>query len=267
MGYKNQYKANRLPELAISTLKSMRQDGIALLCTLHLASSEKADRCIDLLRTSAREYYRTPRAKCTAWSYFTPLQSKKPKSINSHPIICGLEIYTTKAALQSQLDDPVYFQRYHEIVRQENLYAKPEELVAWYPAGGFLARGLSACGENDGVLVSVTRMTAKKSFDDLMGILRPFIDWVTETEPDVLTYAIFSRPKAPRKLLLIVRYKDRKALKGHLEAPEHTNVVEKLSKALESNITQSTTLWQEVPDSFVSDRTADGKSREISTKL
>lgn len=66
----------------------------------------------------------------------------------------------------------MYFQRYHEIVKQENLYAKPEELVAWYPAGGYLARDSSADGEEEGVLVSVTRMTAKRSFDDLMGILR-----------------------------------------------------------------------------------------------
>ncbi|KAI7260420.1 hypothetical protein KC343_g4200 [Hortaea werneckii] len=245
----------------------MGQDGIALFCTLHPASSEKAERCIDLLRTSAREYYRTSRANCTAWSYFTPLQPKKPNSIANLPIICGLEIYTTKAALQSQVDDPVYFQRYHEIVKQENLYAKPEELVAWYPAGGFLARDSSARGGEDGVLVSITRMTAKKLFDDLMRILRPFVNWVTETEPDVLTYAIFGRPKAPRELLLIVRYKDREALKGHLEAPEHTDVVEKLSKALESDITKSTTLWQEVPDSFVNNGIGDGQSKETSAKL
>ncbi|KAI7238430.1 hypothetical protein KC330_g2543 [Hortaea werneckii] len=241
----------------------MRQDGIALFCTLHPASSEKAERCINLLRTSAREYYRTPRANCTAWSYFTPLQPKKANSVANSPAICGLEIYTTKAALQSQVDDPVYFQRYHEIVKQENLYAKPEELVAWYPAGGFLARDSSA----DGVLVSVTRMTAKRSFDDLMAILRSFVDWVTETEADVLTYAIFSRPKAPRELLLVVRYKDRKALKGHLEAPEHTDIVEKLSKALENDIAHSTTLWQEVSDSFVSDETVNGINRGASTKL
>ncbi|RMY49784.1 hypothetical protein D0865_07289 [Hortaea werneckii] len=248
-------------------LTNMGQDGIALFCTLHPASSEKAERCINLLRTSAREYYRKPRANCTAWLYFTPLQPKKANSIANHPVICGLEIYTTKAALQSQVDDPVYFQRYHEIVKQENLYAKPEELVAWYPAGGFQARYSSANGEEVGVLVSVTRMTAKRSFDDLMGILRPFVDWVTETEPHVLTYAIFNRPKAPTELLLVVRYKDRKALKGHLEAPEHTDVVDKLSKALESDITQSTTLWQEVPDSFVNDGIGDGKSRESSAKL
>ncbi|RMX92715.1 hypothetical protein D0868_13259 [Hortaea werneckii] len=203
-------------------------DGIALFCTLHPASSEKAERCINLLRTSAREYYRTPRAKCTAWSYFIPLQPNRANSIANPPVICGLEIYTTKAALQSQVDDPVYFQRYHEIVKQEDLYAKPEELVAWYPAGGFQARDSSVDGEEDRVLVSVTRMTAKRSFDDLIGILRPFVDWVTKSEPDVLTYAIFGRPKAPRELLLVVRYKDRKALKGHLEAPEHTDVVEKL---------------------------------------
>ncbi|RMX71646.1 hypothetical protein D0869_15423 [Hortaea werneckii] len=204
-------------------------DGIALFCTLHPASSEKAERCINLLRTSAREYYRTPRAKCTAWSYFIPLQPNRANSIANPPVICGLEIYTTKAALQSQVDDPVYFQRYHEIVKQEDLYAKPEELVAWYPAGGFQARDSSVDGEEDRVLVSVTRMTAKRSFDDLIGILRPFVDWVTKSEPDVLTYAIFGRPKAPRELLLVVRYKDRKALKGHLEAPEHTDVVEKLT--------------------------------------
>ncbi|KAI7286931.1 hypothetical protein KC345_g915 [Hortaea werneckii] len=245
----------------------MGQDGIALFCTLHPASSEKAERCISLLRTSAREYYRTPRANCTAWSYFTPLQPQKPNSTAKPPVICGLEIYTTKAALQSQVDDPVYFQRYHEIVKQENLYAQPEELVAWYPTGGFLARDSSADEKEDGFLVSVTRMPAKKSFDDLIRILRPFIDWVTETEPDVLTYAIFSRPKAPRQSLLIVRYKDRKALKGHLEAPEHTEVVARLSKALESDITHSTTLWQEVPDSFVSNGIEDVKSRDISTKL
>ncbi|RMY27922.1 hypothetical protein D0866_09798 [Hortaea werneckii] len=140
--------------------------------------------CIDLLRISAREYYRALRANCTAWSYLTPLQPKKANSVSNPPAICGLEIYTTKAALQSQVDDPVYFQRYHEIVKQENLYAKPEELVAWYPA-----------------------------------------DWVTKTELGILTYAIFNRPKAPRELLLIVRYKGRKALKRHLEAPEHTDVV------------------------------------------
>ncbi|RMY60556.1 hypothetical protein D0865_01460 [Hortaea werneckii] len=181
--------------------------------------------CINLLRTSAREYYRKPRANCTAWSYFTPSPPKKANSVANPPVICGLEIYTTKAALQSQVDDPVYFQRYHEIVKKENLYAKPEELVAWYPAGGFLARDSSADREEEAVLVSVTRMTARRSFDGLMGILRPFVDWVTKSEPDVLTYAIFGRPKAPRELLLVVRYKDRKALKGHLEAPEHTDVV------------------------------------------
>ena len=44
-------------------------------------------------------------------------------------------------------------------------------------------------------------------------------------EPDVLTYATFTRPKAPEEILLVVRYKDTKALKGHSVAPEHQELV------------------------------------------
>ena len=54
---------------------------------------------------------------------------------------------------------------------------------------------------------------------------RPFATWVTDNEPGVLTYAILTRPKAPKELLLFVRYADRKALKGHNEAPEHVEIV------------------------------------------
>lgn len=154
----------------MSSTRSLKH--ILAASLLHHTSKRLREQCIHLLRNSAREYYRTPRANCTAWSYFTPLQPKKANSIANPPTICGLEIYTTKAALQSQVDDPVYFQRYHEIVKQEGLYAKPEELAAWYPAGGFIARDSSADGEENGVLVSVTRMTAKRSLDDLIGILR-----------------------------------------------------------------------------------------------
>lgn len=43
-------------------------------------------------------------------------------------------------------------------------------------------------------------------------------------EPDVLTYAAFTRPKAPKEVVLFVRYKDTKALKAHSIAPEHQDV-------------------------------------------
>jgi hypothetical protein len=70
----------------------------------------------------------------------------------------GLEIYTSKQALQAQIDDPVFFQPYHELVRREDLYAKPEELVAWYLAAGFVSRQSGAQPFGGGVLISVSKM-------------------------------------------------------------------------------------------------------------
>ena len=128
--------------------------------TLPTQNSRSAQ-CLDLLRHNAREYYRKPQAKCTTWSYFTAFPPPKDGS-NAKPTIGGLEIYTEKSALQSQVNDPVYFQSYHETVKQEGLYEKPEELVAWYQAAGFVARESS--GKQDGkggVLISVTKMVAR----------------------------------------------------------------------------------------------------------
>ena len=78
----------------------------------------------------------------------------------------GLEIYKSKAALQRQVDDPVYFQSYHDTVKRDSLYAKPEELVAWYFATGFVAR--EANGETvSKPLISVTNMTCRDRNDVL----------------------------------------------------------------------------------------------------
>ena len=54
---------------------------------------------------------------------------------------------------------------------------------------------------------------------------RPFATWVHANEPGVLTYALFTRPKAPNELLLFVRYADVAALKGHSNAPEHVAIL------------------------------------------
>jgi len=224
-------------------------DNIALFCTLRPESQAKQERCLDLLRHSAREYYRSPQAKCTTWSYFTPFPPPKSGSTKP-PIIGGLEIYTSKSALQSQINDPVYFQSYHDTVKRESLYSKPEELVGWYLTAGFIARGTNA-EPFGGVLISVTRMVCKNRAD-VLDFMKPFGQWVRTNEPGVLTYAIFTRPKAPKEILLFVRYEDAKALKGHSVAPEHKVVVEKLGEMLENDISKTTTLWQEVADSFVS---------------
>ncbi|KAK3115256.1 hypothetical protein LTR53_005576 [Teratosphaeriaceae sp. CCFEE 6253] len=128
-------------------------DGIALLCMLYPETASKQERCLDMLKRNAREYYHQPKAKCTAWSYFVPFKTKP----GDQPIIGGLEIYTSKAALQSQVDDPVYFQPYHATVKKESLYSKPEELVGWYQTAGFVSRGAGS-KEGEGVLISVTKM-------------------------------------------------------------------------------------------------------------
>ncbi|KAK5732942.1 hypothetical protein LTR17_010075 [Elasticomyces elasticus] len=217
-------------------------DGIALLCMLYPGSAPKQERCLDILQSNAREYYRQPSAKCTTWSYFQPLKPSK------QPVIGGLEIYTSKAALQAQLNDTVYFQPYHETVRRESLYSKPEELVAWYQTAGFVARGKGS-KEGEGVLISITKMECKDR-QEVVDVLQGFVTWVEENEPGVLTYAIFTRPKAVNEVLLFVRYADSKALKSHAEAPEHVEVVKALAAHQKSNTTQ---MWKEVRDSFVSD--------------
>lgn len=196
----------------------MPDGGIALYCQLYPGSQEKQQRCLDLLQHSAREYYRSPQAKCTTWSYFTTL---KP-SVNQHEI-GGLEVYTSKAALSAQTDDPVFFQKYHDIVKKEDLYEKPETLTAWYQAGGFLARDSAAMPYGRGVLVSASHLACKDR-DKVLEHLVAFEGWVHGSEPGVLTYAIMTRPKAPNEILIVVRYNGGKAMNSHDQAPEHLAV-------------------------------------------
>lgn len=80
-----------------------------------------------------------------------------------------MEVYTEKAALKRQLSHPG-FKHYHEVVKNEDLYAQPEELTAWYPTAGFLAREKTAPG---GVIV-MTAMFHLKSGGDREKILKVF---------------------------------------------------------------------------------------------
>nr|OQO24185.1 hypothetical protein B0A51_07823 [Rachicladosporium sp. CCFEE 5018] len=197
-------------------------DHIALLCTLHPASQEKRER-----------YYTKPSAKCIAWSYFTPA-AKLTLDATSFPLV-GMEVYTDKAALQAQVDDTEHFQPYHATVKREELYAKPEELQSWCLDCGFIGRGLGQTKSGKGTLVSVSRLVCK----DVAGAwkvldgLREFSKWVEREEPGVLSYGVFTRPKAPTEVLLWVRAAQ-KLMGPHLD----------LKKT-------ETTVWREVEDSFV----------------
>ena len=44
---------------------------------------------------------------------------------------------------------------------------------------------------------------------------RSFAEWVKENEPDVLTYSLMIRPKAPNEILMFERFRDVNALAGH----------------------------------------------------
>ena len=55
--------------------------------------------------------------------------------------------------------------------------------------------------------------------------IRQFALWVRKNEPGVLTYAGFTRPKAPKEIFLFVRYKEKNAMIGHNKAPEHQDAV------------------------------------------
>ncbi|KYG45895.1 hypothetical protein M433DRAFT_154027 [Acidomyces richmondensis BFW] len=223
-------------------------DQIALLCLLQPASLAKQERCLDLLRRAARLYYRGPESQCTAWTYFLPYPS--PKTQGDELIIGGLEIYTSKTALQAQLEDPVFFQPYHDTVKREGLYRHPEELVAWYYAAGFVARGEHS-ERSLSALISVSRMICSDK-TQVLDLLGRFSVWVKDNEPDVLTYVAFQRPKAPKDVLLFVRYRDDHAMKAHSAASEHVQIVKQLSKLLEGNLGKGTTIWKEIEESFVS---------------
>lgn len=64
----------------------------------------------------------------------------------------------------------MYFQSYHEAVKREGLYEKPEELVAWYFADGFVAREADALPFGS-ALVSVTRMVCRDR-EEVFGMMK-----------------------------------------------------------------------------------------------
>ncbi|KXT14672.1 hypothetical protein AC579_6402 [Pseudocercospora musae] len=226
----------------------MSSNGVALLCKLYPKSARKSERVLELLGRGAREYYRKPEAHCSTWCYFTP---SSPKT-NDDLVIAGLEVYDRRSALQAQVDDPEYFQAYHQAVKAEDLYAKGEELVAWYQTSGFLAREQHSIPFG-GCLVFLTKLICKDR-DEVLKLLDDFVPFVRAQEPEILTYALFTRPKAPKEVLLFGRCIDEKAAHAHSVTSQHTAVVEKLVKLVENDLATSTSMWHEVDDSFVSNK-------------
>lgn len=141
---------------------------IALICFLYPSSEDKQSTVTSHLQSASRDYYRQPSSLCTTWSYFTittrkgglyqslstsfPAKSESPKLL-----IGGVEIYTDKSALSTQMEKP-WFKEFARKAKDESWYqeGKGEEMKVWEPAGGFVSRkGREEGGEGTIVILAV----------------------------------------------------------------------------------------------------------------
>jgi quinol monooxygenase YgiN len=137
------------------------------------------------------------------------------------PIIGGVEIYTSAEALSTVQKSPE-FNAYHSAISSADLYAKPEDLVAWYPAGGFVARPHETETKKAGIVI-LAKFIVKDGVENttkLVEVMGKFCDWVRDNEPGTLTYTVMTRPKAPNEVLMFERYLDLAALGRHGKTAE-----------------------------------------------
>jgi quinol monooxygenase YgiN len=135
-------------------------------------------------------------------------------------------MYTSKAALQDQLNDTTFFQPFEKIVKDQQLCDKKETMVAWYLAAGFLTRSQEVSVGGGRVVVRVYQMTCAGSGekDAVVKGLGEFAGWSRESDSGVLTFAVFTRKKAEREVLVYVRYRDEGAMRRIEERPERQNI-------------------------------------------
>jgi hypothetical protein len=197
---------------------------IALFVTMHPASPSAQSTLLTNLRQGARDYYRLPSSRCTAWSYLLPLTSRGSK--DDAPVIAGLEIYTNKSALQEQLNDTTFFQPFEKMVSDEKLYAKEASMTAWYLATGFVSRSQEKDSGGNGVVVKVHQMTCAGTGEKEAVVkgLGEFAGWSRGSDSGLLTFAVFTRKKAEREVLVYVRFRD-ESCRWRIEGrPEWLNI-------------------------------------------
>lgn len=145
------------------------------------------------------------------------------------------------------------------------MYAKPEELVAWYPQAGFVARKKTTAPESsrNGVIVIVVRVVCKdrngqSGRDEMVKILGDFADWVQANEPDTLGYAIMTRPKAGNEVLIFERYTTSVGFDKHMGSAELKASMTAARKFMDMKKSAFDHGW-EVEGSFVGSSTTDGE--------
>ncbi|GAB7330813.1 hypothetical protein MBLNU13_g02354t1 [Cladosporium sp. NU13] len=217
---------------------------------MHPASAPKQSTLLSSLRQGARGFYLLTSTRCIAWSYFTPLPSAS--IVHDDLIVAGMEIYTSKAALQDQLNDTTFFQPFEKLVKDEQLCDKKETMVAWYLAAGFLARSLERAVGGDGVIVRIHQMTCAGSGEKEAVVkgLGEFAGWSRGSDSGLRTFALFTRKKAPREVLVYVRYRDEETMRRIEGRPEYQNIWKLVAPLLVTDESKES-VWREVDDSFV----------------
>jgi quinol monooxygenase YgiN len=197
---------------------------IALFVVMHPSSFPQQTTLLDHLRQGARDYYRRPSSHCVAWSYLTPLQSDNNRNDDSEPLIAGLEIYTSKSALQQQLEDTTFFQPFERMVVEEKMYAREGTMEAWYLTAGFVTRSQGREEGGGRVVVSVRKLTCVNGEKEaVVKGLDEFADWSRGSDAGVLSFAVFTRKKAEREVLVYVRYWDEATMRRVEDRPEFRN--------------------------------------------
>ena len=193
---------------------------------MHPSSPPKQSALLTALRQGARGFYRLPSTRCIAWSYCTPITPISPATAQDDLTVTGLEIYTSKAALQDQLNDTTFFQPFEKLVRDQQLCDKKETMVAWYLAAGFLARSQERIVGSGGVVVRVHQMTCAGSGEKEAVVkgLGEFAGWSRGRDSGLLTFAMFTRKKDAREVLVYVRYRDEGAVRRIEGRPEYQNI-------------------------------------------
>lgn len=231
----------------------MSSSELGLLCLLHPKDASSKARVSQLLQKQL-SYYHTPSSKCTTWTYFTPSLRKGAPSLQvpaetKHLVIGGFELYTDKSALSVQLEDPG-FKDYHKTIKDEGLYSRDEELVAWKPQGGYFSRGQTSHA-GAGVVVMTATFVCKDadSAEKVVARLATYAAWVKDNEPEVLTYAVLSRGKEPKEVLMFERYKNLGAIKSHGSSKEFKSMFKDIRGYLGGATTMNE--WEEIEGSFV----------------
>jgi quinol monooxygenase YgiN len=193
---------------------------IALFVVMYPSSRPKQATLLDRLREGARDYYRRPSSHCVAWSYLTPHNNNN----DDEPVITGLEIYTSKSALQEQLEDTTFFQPFERMVVEEKMYAREGTMEAWYLTAGFVTRRQGREEGGERVIVSVRKMTCVEGEKEaVLKGLDEFAGWSRGSDSGILTFAVFTRKKAERELLVYVRYRDEVTMRRVEDRPEFQN--------------------------------------------